>query len=81
MTDQEAPPRHSFDDFFTAEIAPALPALEATRKDRLRKKKEALENKSGASDAVDPKKAAIEAAMQRAAAKKAAQQAASPKQD
>ena len=58
-----------------------LERLEHQRKARLRKKKEALETKSGASGAVDPKKAAIEAAMQRAAAKKAAQQAAPSNKD
>jgi len=49
-----------------------LDRLEAERKTRLRKKKEALEKKPGAAKQVDPKKAAIEAAMQRVAAKKAA---------
>ncbi len=53
-----------------------LKRLEAERKARLRKKKEALEKKSASGD--DPKKAAIEAAMKRVAAKKqAAQQQAS----
>ena len=52
-----------------------LVRLEAERKARLRKKKEALENKPAAGN--DPKKAAIKAAMQRVAAKKAAQQTAS----
>ena len=51
-----------------------LARLEAERKARLRKKKEALEKKPAA-DSKDPKKAAIEAAMKRVAAKKAAQQA------
>jgi electron transport complex protein RnfC len=46
--------------------------LEAERKAKLRKKKEALEARPKDSGA-DPKKAAIEAAMQRVAAKKAAQ--------
>ncbi len=50
-----------------------LERLERDRKARLRKKKEALENKPAG--AADPKKAAIEAAMQRVAAKKAAQEA------
>jgi electron transport complex protein RnfC len=53
-----------------------LERLEAERKAKLRKKKEALEKappRTG--DAVDPKKAAIEAAMKRVAAKKAAQAA------
>ncbi len=50
-----------------------LERLERERKERLRKKKEALEKKpKGATD--DPKKAAIEAAMKRVAAKKAARQ-------
>jgi electron transport complex protein RnfC len=48
-----------------------LERLEAERKAKLRRKKEALEAKSK-DTAVDPKKAAIEAAMQRVAAKKAA---------
>ena len=53
-----------------------LERLEAERKARLRKKKEALQQKPGAkSDPIDSKKAAIQAAMQRAAAKKAKQQA------
>ncbi len=52
-----------------------LARLEAERKEKLRKKKEALENKAD-SEGADPKKAAIEAAMQRVAAKKAAQQSA-----
>jgi len=51
-----------------------LARIEAERKARLRKKKEALEKKPAA-DSKDPKKAAIEAAMKRVAAKKAAQQA------
>ena len=46
--------------------------LEAERKAKLRKKKEALEAKPKGRG-TDPKKAAIEAAMQRVAAKKAAQ--------
>ena len=46
-----------------------LARLEAERKARLRKKKEALEKKSDSKSA-DPKKAAIEAAMKRAADKK-----------
>jgi electron transport complex protein RnfC len=50
-----------------------LERLEAERKARLRKKKEALEQKSAGAGS-DPKKAAIEAAMKRVAAKKAAQQ-------
>ncbi len=50
-----------------------LKRLEAERKARLRKKKEALEKKSTGTSK-DPKKAAIEAAMKRVAAKKAAQQ-------
>ena len=50
-----------------------LERLEAERKARLRKKKEALEKKP-ATKGDDPKKDAIEAAMQRVAAKKAAQQ-------
>ena len=37
MNDSSAPPPPDFDAFFAAEIAPALPALEAARKDRLRK--------------------------------------------
>jgi len=53
-----------------------LERLEAERKARLRKKKEALD-KTPASTEQDPKKAAIAAAMQRVAAKKAAQQATS----
>jgi electron transport complex protein RnfC len=52
-----------------------LARIEAERKARLRKKKEALE-KPAADQQADPKKAAIEAAMQRVAAKKAARQAA-----
>lgn len=48
--------------------------LEAERKARLRKKKEALEKKSTGTTSKDLKKAAIEAAMKRVAAKKAAQQ-------
>lgn len=55
-----------------------LARLEAQRKSRLRKKKEALEkpsSPSAGSDSSAQKKAAIEAAMQRVAAKKAAQQA------
>ena len=51
-----------------------LERLERERKARLRKKKEALEQRHAGSG--DPKKAAIEAAMKRVAAKKAAQQAA-----
>jgi electron transport complex protein RnfC len=51
-----------------------LERLERERKSRLRKKKEALEKKSGGG-ADDAKKAAIQAAMQRVAQKKAAQQA------
>jgi len=51
-----------------------LGRLEAERKARLRKKKEALDKKP-ASPTLDPKKAAIEAAMRRVAEKKAAQQA------
>jgi len=51
-----------------------LERIEAERKARLRKKKEALEEKTD-KPGTDPKKAAIEAAMQRVAAKKAAQQA------
>jgi electron transport complex protein RnfC len=53
-----------------------LERLEAERKARLRKKKEALQQKRpGAKrDDIDNKKAAIQAAMQRAAAKKAKQQ-------
>lgn len=50
-----------------------LARLEAERKARLRKKKEALEKKPakpGKRDAPDPKKAAIEAAMKRVAEKK-----------
>lgn len=47
-----------------------LERLEAERKARLRKKKEALEAKPKGAD--DPKKAAIEAAMKRVAAKKQA---------
>ncbi len=50
-----------------------LARLEAERKARLRKKKQALEQKSAGEG--DAKKAAIEAAMQRVAAKKAARQA------
>jgi electron transport complex protein RnfC len=54
-----------------------LARLEAERKAKLRKKKDALERKpAGKAGAADPKKAAIEAAMQRVAAKKAAQAAA-----
>ena len=56
--------------------AARLERLERERKAKLRKKKEALENKTD-SKAADPKKAAIQAAMNRVAAKKAAQQAAS----
>jgi electron transport complex protein RnfC len=52
-----------------------LARLEAERKARLRKKKEALDQKPASADQ-DPKKAAIAAAMQRVAAKKAAQQTA-----
>lgn len=48
-----------------------LERLDAERKAKLRKKKEALEARPAG--AADPKKAAIEAAMQRVAAKKAAQ--------
>jgi electron transport complex protein RnfC len=48
-----------------------LERLEAERKARLRKKKDALEKKAGSS-ADDPKQAAIQAAMQRVAAKKKA---------
>jgi electron transport complex protein RnfC len=52
-----------------------LARMEAERKARLRKKKEALQHKPGAKrDDIDSKKAAIQAAMQRAAAKKAKQQ-------
>jgi electron transport complex protein RnfC len=50
-----------------------LARLEAERKAKLRKKKEALEKKPSGDAASDPKKAAIEAAMRRVAAKKAAQ--------
>jgi electron transport complex protein RnfC len=53
--------------------AARLERLEAERKARLRRKKEALENKADGA-AADPKKAAIEAAMKRVAARKAAQQ-------
>jgi len=51
-----------------------LARLEAERKSRLRKKKEALEKKpaKAAGNGVDPKKAAIEAAMKRVAEKKKA---------
>lgn len=37
MTETQAPPVRDFAAFFAAEIAPGLPALEAARKDRLRK--------------------------------------------
>jgi electron transport complex protein RnfC len=50
-----------------------LARLEAERKAKLRKKKEALEEQPAGAAASDPKKAAIEAAMRRVAAKKAAQ--------
>ncbi len=53
-----------------------LKRLEAERKAKLRKKKEALAKKPASGK--DPKKAAIEAAMQRVAAKKAGQEAADP---
>jgi len=36
MTDDATSPRQSFTEFFAAEIAPGLPALEAQRRDRLR---------------------------------------------
>ena len=36
MTDDTTAPRQSFAEFFAAEIAPGLPALEAQRRDRLR---------------------------------------------
>ena len=49
-----------------------LERLDAERKARLRKKKEALEKKPSNAQGADPKKAAIAAAMQRVAAKKAA---------
>ncbi len=49
-----------------------LERLEAERKARLRRKKEALEKTASGAAGTDPKKAAIEAAMQRVAAKKAA---------
>lgn len=49
-----------------------LERLEAERKAKLRRKKEALEKKPNNAKGADPKKAAIEAAMQRVAAKKAA---------
>lgn len=52
-----------------------LARLAEERKARLRRKKEALDQKPAA-NGVDPKKAAIEAAMKRVAAKKAARQAA-----
>jgi electron transport complex protein RnfC len=53
-----------------------LERLEAERKARLRKKRQALETPGpGQSGEQDPKKAAIQAAMQRVAAKKAAQAA------
>jgi electron transport complex protein RnfC len=51
-----------------------LERLEQERKAKLRQKKEALEQKTSAAGAADPKKAAIEAAMKRVAARKAAQQ-------
>ena len=51
-----------------------LERLEAERKAKLRKKKEALEKQPATG--ADPKKAAIEAAMKRVAAKKAAQRTA-----
>ena len=57
-----------------------LERLEQERKSRLRKKKEALDKKSGGG-ADDAKKAAIQAAMQRVAEKKAAQQAESQTSD
>ncbi len=47
-----------------------LKRIEAEKKARLRKSKEALEKKAGNKAAADPKKAAIEAAMKRAAEKK-----------
>ncbi len=53
-----------------------LERIEAERKARLRKKKEALQDKTDP-QGKDPKKAAIEAAMQRVAAKKVAQQTSS----
>lgn len=52
-----------------------LERLDQERKSRLRKKKEALEKKSG-DDTADSKKAAIQAAMKRVADKKAAQKSA-----
>jgi len=58
-----------------------LERLEAERKAKLRKKKEALEKKPPGAPGADPKKAAIEAAMKRVAAKKAAQAAAPQKAD
>ena len=52
--------------------AARLERIKAERQAKLRKKKEALEKKSG-DDSADPKQAAIAAAIQRVAAKKAAQ--------
>jgi electron transport complex protein RnfC len=56
-----------------------LARLEAERKARLRRKKEALEKKKTSGG--DPKKAEIEAAMKRVAAKKAAQAKTQPERE